>query len=127
MYFLPLFTVINEFNKAAEDHGKSKELEYGRSSEMLMLSSGIAENGVTESYHETTLITWPPLLLLALHAEHTIGVQHKLIYGHIFALVLMLSMSLPTFVSVLINLSSVMVTRTSHGFLDYISLQAIWH
>lgn len=33
---------------------------------------------VTESNHETILITWPPLLL-ALHTEHTLGVQAKLI------------------------------------------------
>lgn len=103
------------------------ELEHGRSSEMLILSSCIAENCVTESNHETMLITWPPLLLLTLHAEHSVGVQPKVIYGHIFALALMLAMFLPTFVSVLIGLSLAMVTRTSYGFLDYISLRAIWH
>lgn len=51
----------------------------------------------------------------------------KLIYGHIFSLALMLSMFLPAFVSVLIGLSLAMVTRTSYGFLDCISLQGIWH
>lgn len=52
----------------------------------------------------------------ALHAKHTAGVQPKLIYGLILALVLMLPMFLLTLVSALINFSSAMVTRTSHGF-----------
>jgi len=75
-------------------------LEYGRSSERLILSSGVAENCVTESNHETMLITWPELLLLALCAELTVDIQPKLIYARIFAFVFMLSMFLSAFASV---------------------------
>lgn len=107
-------------------------MKYGGPSEILILSSVIGEKFVVESSHETMLCclrvldlaTTAPLSSGALHAKH--AVQPKLIYGHILALVLMLSLSLPAFFFCL-NLSSAMVTRTSHGFLGDTSLQAAWH
>lgn len=74
---LSLFAIINDFSKAAEDHVKSQELEHGRSYEMLLLSSGVAENCVPESSHKTKLFTWPLLLLWALHVKLTVSVQPK--------------------------------------------------
>lgn len=41
---LSLFAIINNFNRASEEHVKSKELEHGRSSEMLLLSPSVSEN-----------------------------------------------------------------------------------
>lgn len=71
------FAIINDFNKAAEHHVKFQELEHGRCSETLLLSSGVSENCGSESRHETKLITWPLFLLWALHAELTVSVHPK--------------------------------------------------
>lgn len=89
---------------------KNLDLAYGRSSEMLILSSGISETCVIDSNHETMvslltvlyLATTAPVSrsLGALHAEHSLGIQSKLIYGYVFALVLLLSIFLPPFISV---------------------------
>lgn len=71
------FAILNDFNKAAEEYVESQELEHGRSSEMLLLSSGVSENCGPESKHETELITWPLFLLWALLVELTVSVQPK--------------------------------------------------